>query len=397
MDFYVLSSTFLYITFFVYLIATAFFGMTLGNNRDENKKSKATKLAMTFTIIGFVSHLTAYIFRWIEAGHIPVSNMFEYITFFGLMLVLCFIVIHFVYGIPALGLVALPIAIVIIGYGSMFPQEVSPLVPSLQSHWLYIHVTLVGLAQAILAISFIAGLLFLIVKVDQTVKNKETTFLEIIIYAVLSTIGFIILSTGFGAMDYEATFIKESDGYQYEVEYEMPALFQPNNSELMTEDHFNSGIETPAWMQGIDAGKKLNSLTLSLLAGLLLYGLVRLVLKGKRVGSYLQHKFGKINPDVVDDVMYRSIAIGFPLFTLGGLIFAAIWAQEAWGRFWGWDPKEVWALITWLFYAVFLHLRLTRGWHGKKSAWLAVIGFVIIMFNLIVINLVIAGLHSYAS
>ena len=90
--------------------------------------------------------------------------------------------------------------------------------------------------------------------------------------------------------------------------------------------------------------------------------------------------------------MYRSVAIGFPIFTLGGLIFAAMWAQEAWGRFWGLDPKEVWALVTWFFYAVFLHLRLSRGWHGEKSVWLAVIGHAIIMFNLIVVNLVLAGL-----
>ncbi|WP_176142372.1 cytochrome c biogenesis protein CcsA, partial [Halobacillus hunanensis] len=85
-----------------------------------------------------------------------------------------------------------------------------------------------------------------------------------------------------------------------------------------------------------------------------------------------------------------------PIFTLGALIFAMIWAQEAWSRFWGWDPKEVWALITFFFYAAFLHLRLSRGWHGTKSAWLAVGGFAIIMFNLLAVNLIISGLHSYA-
>ncbi|WP_027964497.1 c-type cytochrome biogenesis protein CcsB [Halalkalibacillus halophilus] len=396
MDFYTISSWFLYATFFIYLIAIAFFGMTLGNKRSENNKSKSTKLAISFTIIGFLSQLTSYIFRWLEAGHIPVSNLFEYIYFFGMMLILSFIVIHFVYGISTLGLIALPVAIVIIGYGSVFPTEVQPLVPSLQSNWLYIHVTTVGLAQAILSISFIAGLLYLIVKVNQEKRSKETTFLELIIYGVLATIGFITITTSFGLADYEATFVKTTeDGYEQEANYELPALFAPHNSELQSEGAFESGIEAPGWMQGVDAGMKLNTLTWSLLVGLLLYGIIRLLLR-KRIGATLQDKFGKINPDVVDDIMYRAIAIGFPLFTLGGLIFAAIWAQQAWGRFWGWDPKEVWALVTWLFYAVFLHLRLTRGWHGKKSAWLAVIGFSLIMFNLIVINLVIAGLHSYA-
>jgi cytochrome c-type biogenesis protein CcsB len=103
-----------------------------------------------------------------------------------------------------------------------------------------------------------------------------------------------------------------------------------------------------------------------------------------------------MDPEDLDEIGYRAIAIGYPIFTLGALIFAMIWASEAWGRFWGWDPKEVWALITWLFYAAFLHLRLSRGWQGKKSAWLSVIGFLIVMFTLVGVNLVIAGLHSYA-
>ncbi|MHA6252355.1 cytochrome c biogenesis protein CcsA [Oceanobacillus sp. CAU 1775] len=69
----------------------------------------------------------------------------------------------------------------------------------------------------------------------------------------------------------------------------------------------------------------------------------------------------------MDEIVYRSVAIGFPLFTLGGLIFASIWAEAAWVRFWGWGPKEVWALITFFFYAAFFHLRLSRGWHGKNQ------------------------------
>src|SRR5699024_11489956 len=98
----------------------------------------------------------------------------------------------------------------------------------------------------------------------------------------------------------------------------------------------------------------------------------------------------------VVDVQYVSVSIVLSVLTFVVLMFEEIWALIAWDRFWGWDPKEVWALITWFFYAAFLHLRLSRGWHGEKSAWLAVIGFAIIMFNIIVVNLVLAGLHSYA-
>ncbi len=116
----------------------------------------------------------------------------------------------------------------------------------------------------------------------------------------------------------------------------------------------------------------------------------------KKLSLWLQKYVNSVNLDLMDEIGYRSVLIGFPVFTLGGLIFAMIWAQIAWSRFWGWDPKEVWALITFLFYAAFLHFRLSRGWHGEKSAWLAVIGFIIIMFNLVAVNLIIAGLHSYA-
>ena len=151
-------------------------------------------------------------------------------------------------------------------------------------------------------------------------------------------------------------------------------------------------IEVPA----IINAKKLNTVIWSLLLRIRSYmDLIRIIFR-KRIGALLKPLVKNVNLNLVDEISYRSVLIGFPVFTLGALIFAMIWAQIAWTRFWGWDPKEVWALITWLFYAAFLHLRLSKGWHGEKSAWLAVIGFVIIMFNLIAVNLVIAGLHSYA-
>ena len=126
-----------------------------------------------------------------------------------------------------------------------------------------------------------------------------------------------------------------------------------------------------------------------------MYALLRLLLR-KRVYELLYPMVKNLDLEKVDEISYRAIAIGFPIFTLGGLIFAMIWAHEAWGRFWGWDPKETWALITWLYYSGYLHFRLSRGWHGLRSSWLAVGGFVVIMINLVAINLVFAGLHSYA-
>ena len=193
-------------------------------------------------------------------------------------------------------------------------------------------------------------------------------------------------------MGYEAqyTYLDKED-MQREITYNMPAIFGMHESVTLTEDAMQPLVKMPA----IINAKKLTTVTWSLLIGTILYALLRLVSR-KRVSEMLQPFVKKANLELMDEIGYRSVLIGFPVFTLGALIFAMIWAQEAWGRYWGWDPKEVWALITWLFYAVFLHLRLSKGWEGRKSAWLALIGFAIMIFNLVVINLIIAGLHSYA-
>jgi len=97
----------------------------------------------------------------------------------------------------------------------------------------------------------------------------------------------------------------------------------------------------------------------------------------------------------LDELIYRSIAIGFPFFTLGGLFFGAIWAKHAWGRYWGWDPKETFMLVTWLVYVLFLHLRVQRSWRGRRIAWIAVIGFLLALFTFAGVNYLVRGLHSY--
>src|SRR5690625_1570766 len=384
----------LYASFGFYSIATILFGLSI---RDKNKgeqgaKGKIESSAITVTIVGFLSQLTYFITRWIATGHAPVANLFEFTTFLGLSLVLAFIILYFVYRISVLGLFALPIALIIIVYASMFPTEVSPLVATLQSPFLWIHVITVSLSQGVLAVSFVAGLIYLIRSLDQTKLNPKNFFLEVVLYSLIILIGFILSSTTFNIMDYNAQFEVPPNKT---VTYSMPAIVGPIDGNLITENVMEPKFTTPSWMLGADADRKFNTLIWSILTGTLIYLLFWVIFR-KRIGAVVQPMLRKVNLDLMDEINYRSVAIGFPMFTLGGLIFAAIWAQIAWDRFWGWDPKEVWALITWFFYAAYLHLRLSRGWHGEKTAWLAVIGFAIIMFNLIVVNLVFSGLHSYA-
>jgi cytochrome c-type biogenesis protein CcsB len=96
----------------------------------------------------------------------------------------------------------------------------------------------------------------------------------------------------------------------------------------------------------------------------------------------------------LDRVAHRTAVFGFPIWTFA-VIAGAIWAESAWGRFWGWDPKETWAFISWAFYAAYLHARSTAGWRGRPSAWINLVAFSSLVFNLLFVNLVSTGLHSY--
>lgn len=388
------SETLLFVAFVAYLVATFLFGGAVKSSSASatNSYKRWGNLAIIVTIIGFVANLGYFITRWIAAGHAPVSNLFEFTTAFGMLVVGAFILIHFIYKTPALGLFALPIAVLIIAYASMFPKDITPLIPALKSHWLTIHVITAALGEAILAISAVAGLIWLLKNIDLTKPSKQRFWIEATMYLLVLVLGFVISTVSFSAVDYSAEYSYiDKEGNPHDIEYNLPALFGMNESEVITDGAMEPLIEVPPLING----KKLTTVVWAVLFGTVLYGLLRLILR-KRIATVLQPLAKKANSQLMDEIGYRSVLIGFPVFTLGALIFAMIWAHEAWSRFWGWDPKEVWALITWLFYAVFLHLRLTKGWQGEKSAWLALIGFIIIMFNLIAVNLIIAGLHSYA-
>jgi cytochrome c-type biogenesis protein CcsB len=101
------------------------------------------------------------------------------------------------------------------------------------------------------------------------------------------------------------------------------------------------------------------------------------------------------DPQTLDRIAYRTTIFAFPVFGFG-VIFGAIWAEEAWGRYWGWDPKETVSFVAWVVYAAYLHARSTAGWRDRKAAWINVVGFVAMVFNLFFVNLVTVGLHSYA-
>lgn len=118
------------------------------------------------------------------------------------------------------------------------------------------------------------------------------------------------------------------------------------------------------------------------------------------LGRAATHEPGRLaaalpSPDVLDRLAYRVTVVAFPIYTFA-VIAGGIWAEAAWGRFWGWDPKETVAFIAWVIYAAYLHARSTTGWRAERAAWLNVLGLAAMVFNLFFVNLVVAGLHSYA-
>jgi len=217
---------------------------------------------------GFVGHTAGIGLRWYESyqlpgnvGHAPFANFYESVIFFGWAIVFAFLLLDLRFRRRVLGIFALPLALVCMGYAQLSGRDaIEPLMPALRSRWLTYHVISCFLAYGAFAMSFCVSVMYL----------------------------------------------------------------------LKARSH-DAACRSSRW-QGF----------LGLLP----------------------------SPAMLDDVNYRAVAIGFPIWTVG-IVTGAAWANYAWGRYWSWDPKETWSLIVWFVYAAFLHARLTRGWSGRATAWLA--------------------------
>ena len=136
--------------------------------------------------------------------------------------------------------------------------------------------------------------------------------------------------------------------------------------------------------------------TISISSGLLLVaGVASVVYLLRRAGALPAVTDRLPSADAIDRLAYRITIVAFPLFTFA-VITGAVWAEAAWGRFWGWDPKETVAFVSWVVYAAYLHARATAGWRTGRAAWINVLGLATVLFNLFFVNMVVAGLHSYA-
>jgi len=324
-------------------------------------------VATGITVASFIAQTIAFMMRWVEGYEMglrsfwrpPISNLYESLIFFVWCLILGYLIIEFKYRNRSFGAFITPLAGLALAFIEMtgMSKEIQPLMPALQSNWLLAHVTLSFISYATFGLSFGTALMYLI---EKTEKRTEPAY----IFWTVSLGVLVVLLLAMGA-----------DFMEYHVLATTP--------EVIKSYLFRATFKS-------DSG----AVSLASWAGTaLIIGLVW------RYGYLLKRVVASFNvtTELLDEITYKAIAVAFPVFTLGGLIFGAIWADQAWGVYWSWDPKETWSLITWFVYAFYLHARLMRGWKGRKVAVVAVVGFVAVVFTYLGVNLLLSGLHSYGS
>jgi cytochrome c-type biogenesis protein CcsB len=289
--------------------------------------------------------------RWLEAGYFPISNLYESLFFLTWGITTIHLVAENMSRSRLVGTVTAPVAMSIAAFAAMtLPDDMqvsAPLVPALKSNWLMMHVSVMMISYATLMVGSLMAIAFLVATRGQNVELRGS-------------------SIGTGSFRHRDSNLSSSaNGKEPVLEIETARvesaypIVESNGSSTALLDRI-----------GLSTFSK-SPLTTALLSP------QRLSLA-----------------ETLDNISYRIIGLGFPLLTIG-IIAGAVWANEAWGTYWSWDPKETWALITWLVFAAYLHARITRGWQGRRPALLAATGFVVVWVCYLGVNLLGKGLHSY--
>ena len=288
--------------------------------------------------------------RWLEAGYFPLSNLYESLFFLAWGITTIHLIAEYSSKSRLVGVATSPVAMGIAAFAALsLPGEMQisePLVPALKSNWLMMHVSVMMLSYSALMVGSLLAVAFLIVTRGQKVQLQGS-------------------SVGTGGY--------RSNGYRLHKAGELvtePQAFTFENNGFPAVPSGNNGKNATAVAERIETSQLTENSAEPLSPQ-------RLSLAG-----------------TLDNISYRIIGLGFPLLTIG-IIAGAVWANEAWGSYWSWDPKETWALITWLVFAAYLHARITRGWQGRRPAILAASGFVAVWVCYLGVNMLGKGLHSY--
>lgn len=369
--------------------------------------------------------------RWVESGHFPLSNLYESLLFLAWGFTTFHLLVEQLAKVQFVGVVTAPVALLITGFaGFSLPKEMqraTALIPALQSNWLMMHVTIMMMSYVALLGGSLLAIAFLVVNLYTQQKANWQGFTTttdsisqerlsihskgLILQRNMRVKEFTDLETDTlkkGTAQSKASLTNTFFSFRHQerleglskarvplstiedLESKSRALRGPLTEPKTHADHsFASEIQTDN--QLVESQMQLNHLTEGKLgskhAPSLDFDSFMLTTNGCDTNT-------STIAQTLDNLSYRTLGFGFPLLTIG-ILSGAVWANEAWGSYWSWDPKETWALITWLVFAIYLHTRLTKGWKGTGPALIATGGFVIVWICYLGVNLLGTGLHSY--
>jgi cytochrome c-type biogenesis protein CcsB len=327
----------------LFFMSTIFYWLGVVSTKQtdamESLGSKIAWAAVTMALIGTMV-------RWHEShllgpdiGHIPVSNLYEVFVLFCWLTTTFYLYYEAQYNTKSLGAMVMLVVSAAVGFLLWYTlvreaHEIQPLVPALKSWWMKLHVPANFIGYGTFALAAMVAFAYLIKQ-----QANETRWFKL---TPLWMLGIVLCF--------------------------LPLVFR------------SSSVSGAAGASNYWLGYSAIS---ALIVGGILLGRKRIA---ARLPSY----------EILDDVMYKSIAVGFAFFTIA-TVLGALWAAEAWGGYWSWDPKETWALIVWLNYAAWLHMRLMKGLRGTVAAWWALVGLAVTTFAFLGVNMFLSGLHSYGT
>lgn len=415
---------------------------------------RLVQVAKGLILVAFIFHSGAIAAHWMVARRPPISNIFEMLISFAWALIALDYIFQRVYKLKILSSFSVPIATLAVLLSTILPTDPErTLPPALQSVWLYIHVTFAIFSYVACAIAFVASILYLVkdrVKLetfgmitqaltvstivgidwlgnadtahrhfnillrgefflgllykgrDIAIPEMEKTYLVASLPFAGNVLRVSLLIAFIGLVLYlvkasSKTLIRVTQlGFLAQVASVVAILATTlSSSTQQMIDRIPGQVlgqfDAAALAKVATVSIKSNPFTFAGLLVALVTTLLFLILNSRHEAIVSSLPEGKL----LDEVNYKVVTIAFPLLTLM-IATGAFWANRTWGSYWNWDPKETWAAITWLVYAGYLHMRITRGWRGRRAAYFAILGFAVVMFTFFGVTYLLPGLHAYA-
>jgi ABC-type transport system involved in cytochrome c biogenesis permease subunit len=382
---------------FVYLYALT---TTVGRRAERERGRRAQRVGGVLAVLGVGTHLAHEVVRGLAQERFPLGNMFEVTSLMALVGVAGGLAyLQFVRKRPELNGFVLLGGALLLAMALLMYAEPGPLQPILDTWWRHFHVSLLVGAMGIFAAGFVFNGLYLLrdtaersVAAARTATTRGSTVGAAYV-GDLETGDVAGASTdadGEGASDARQPVGPDGEDPDDELERAHAAAYRTA---------LRAGVPAVKLAVGVFLGTSVVSWVWlveadTLAAGMSRFLTVNLVMVA---AALIARWFVPFLPSTatLDGLAHRTIAFAFVMWTVG-VIAGAMWAEQSWGRFWGWDPKETGSFLTWVAYAGYLHARATHGVRGRKAAWIGVGAFVVLMATYLVANYVIVGLHSYA-